>query len=34
VAGLSPVYFGMVMGTGIVSIDAHDMQMPTVAALR
>jgi tellurite resistance protein TehA-like permease len=32
VAGLSPAYFGMVMATGIVSIDAHHMQMPTVAA--
>jgi hypothetical protein len=34
VAGLSPAYFGMVIATGIVSIDAHHMQTPTVAALR
>jgi hypothetical protein len=33
-AGLSPAYFGMVVATGIVGIDAHHMQMPTVAALR
>jgi len=30
-ANLSPAYFGMVMATGIVSIAAHQLAMPTIA---
>jgi len=33
VADLSPAYFGMVMATGIVGIDAHLMGLPKLAAL-
>jgi tellurite resistance protein TehA-like permease len=32
VRGLSPAYFALVMATGIVSVDAHLLDMPRVAA--
>src|SRR5579864_3879976 len=30
--GLSPAYFALVMATGIVSVDAHLLDMPRIAA--